>query len=79
MMVNHTGGSYGAADGKDLTILASGLNHVDSISGTGAVKIGGSGILLVDNMDDATLANLELMPLENKAKEEYGYIAPELR
>ena len=27
----------------------------------------------------AYMANLELMPLENKAKEEYGYIAPELR
>ncbi len=27
----------------------------------------------------AFMANLELMPLENKAKEEYGYIAPELR
>ena len=27
----------------------------------------------------AYMANLELLPLENKAKEEYGYIAPELR
>ena len=27
----------------------------------------------------AYMANLELMPIENKAKEEYGYIAPELR
>ncbi len=27
----------------------------------------------------AFMANLELMPLENKAEEEYGYIAPELR
>ncbi|MBQ9152914.1 MAG: hypothetical protein IJ130_03785 [Solobacterium sp.] len=27
----------------------------------------------------AYMANLELMPLENKAKEEYGYIPPELR
>ena len=27
----------------------------------------------------AFMANLELLPLENKAKEEYGYIAPELR
>ena len=27
----------------------------------------------------AFMANLEMMPLENKAKEEYGYIAPELR
>ena len=27
----------------------------------------------------AFMANLELMPLENKAKEEYGYIPPELR
>ena len=75
VMVNHTGGSYSAADGKDLTILASGLNHVDSISGTGAVKIGGSGILLVDNMDDSVVDNLELMSFTDMYGEKGGSVA----
>ena len=75
VIVNHTGGSYKAESGKELTILAAGLNHIDSISGSGKVKIGGSGILLVDNLSADTLKNLELLSFTDMYGDKGGSVA----
>ena len=58
IMVNHSGEEKLEAQG-DITILAAGVNRVSSISGTGKVRIAGTGILLVDSLQ----GNLELLTL----------------
>ncbi len=55
-LVNHTGSENLSAEG-DITVLAAGLNHISSISGSGTVRIAGTGILLVDSLE----GNLELL------------------
>ena len=45
-------------------------------------NFGGVSAIAEKNFDIGThafMANLELLPIKNKADEEYGYIAPELR
>jgi hypothetical protein len=58
IMVNHSGEEKLNAEG-DITILAAGINKISSISGTGKVRIAGTGILLVDSLQ----GNLELLTL----------------
>ncbi len=58
ILVNHSGTETLSAEG-DITILAAGVNRVSSISGTGKVRIAGTGILLVDSLE----GNLELLTL----------------
>lgn len=56
ILVNHTGTEELSADG-DITVLAAGVSHIASISGTGKVRIAGTGILLVDSLQ----GDLELL------------------
>ena len=64
VMVNHSGQEKLEAQG-DITILAAGVNRVSSISGTGKVRIAGTGILLVDDLQ----GSLELLTLTDIYKE----------
>ena len=58
ILVNHSGTENLIAEG-DITILAAGVNRISSISGTGKVRIAGTGILLVDSLK----GKLELLTL----------------
>ena len=56
VLLNHDGEEALNADG-DITILAAGVNHLSSISGTNKIRIAGTGILIVDDFQ-GTLESL---------------------
>ena len=64
VLVNYSGTDSLIADG-DITVLAAGLNRISSISGSGSIKIAGTGILLVDNLQ----GNLNLLTFTDIYKE----------
>ncbi len=61
ILIGHDGTDDLQSEG-DITVMTAGVNHVRSISGNGKVTVSGTGIFLIDYIDD-DLA-LDLAPLE---------------
>ena len=66
VLINHDGTEDLQSEG-DITVMAAGLNHVHSVSGSGTATVYGTGILLIDYIDDDL--KLALKPLEGMGYE----------
>ena len=51
LVLINAGGQSISAGSADLTIAATGLNHIQSLTGTGNINLAGTGVVLIDQVD----------------------------